>query len=309
MIHKKIIASSLKLKPVNGFINFTKNISLPGFDHIPVFDVILFFGRAIKNGAITTRASSLAFNFFLAIFPGLIFLFTLIPYIPIDSFQEELFRLLKEILPYNAFEATQSTILDIINQPRGGLLSFGFGVTIYFATNGIMAMIKGFNNSYYDIETRSPVMQRIVAFILVIILTLLLMIAVTLIISSSAILNYLVLKGFISDSLTLILLELGKWSIILGLLFFCFSFLYYFAPNKKSKFRFISAGSTLATLLSILTSLGFAFYVNNFGTYNKLYGSIGTLMVILLWIHFNSIILLAGFELNASIDNAKKNNS
>lgn len=305
-MERKIYYAFLKFKPFAFLIGKSKILSLPGFDGLPLFDVIKFFGLAIIRGSIPTRASSLAFNFFLAIFPGLIFLFTLIPYIPIDNFQAELLQLLKEILPYNAFEATESTIEDIINRPRGDLLSFGFIIAVYFATNGVMAMITGFNNSYFDIETRSPLMQRVVALILVLILTVLLLTAISLIIFSGAALNYMVSKGFINDSLTIILLEMGKWLIILGLLFFCFSFLYYYAPSKKSKFKFISAGSTLATILSIVTSIGFAYYVNNFGQYNKLYGSIGTLMVIMLWIHFNSIILLAGFDLNASIDNARK---
>ncbi len=303
---KRILYGTIKLKPVWKTIDYSKKITFPGLDGLPIYNVIIFFSRAIKGGDITNRASSLSFNFFLAIFPGVIFLFTLIPYIPIDNFQAELLQLLKEILPSNAYEATQSTIDDILNQPRGGLLSFGFIITIYFAMNGVIAMIKGFNNSYYEIETRGFLMQHVVAFILVFILTILLLTAVALIIFSSIALNYFVAKGIIGDTSIIILLEAGKWLIILALLFLCFSFLYYFAPSKKSKFRFISAGSTFATILSISTSLGFAFYVNNFGQYNKLYGSIGTLMVILLWIYFNSIILLAGFDLNASIENAKK---
>lgn len=302
----RFFQSTLKIKPIWKLVDFSKKLTLPGFNSIPLFDVLVFFSRALKRGEITNRASSLSFNFFLAIFPGVIFLFTLIPYIPIDNFQEELLELLKEILPSNAYEAAHTTIDDILNQPRGGLLSFGFIITIYFAMNGVIAMIKGFNNSYYEIETRGFVMQHVVALILVIILTTLILTAVSLMIFSGTLLNYLVVKNIVSDSLTITLLEIGKWLIILILLFLSFSFLYYFAPSKKSKFRFISAGSTFATILSINTSLGFAFYVNNFGQYNKLYGSIGTLMVILLWIYFNSIILLAGFDLNASIENAKK---
>ena len=303
---QKIYKIILQWKPVVFVIELSKKIILPGFDGLPLYDVVVFFIKGIQKGSLTTRASSLAFNFFLAIFPGIIFLFSLIPYIPIDDFQDQLLSLMKDMLPYNAFQAMKSTIEDILMHQRRGLLSFGFILTFYFATNGVNAMINAFNSSYYSIETRSPLMQRLVSFILVFILTFLVLFSIALIVFSGLALDYLVEKGILQDAFTIYLLLIGKWLTIVGLFFFTFSFLYYYGPSRKSKFRFISPGSTLATILSIITSLGFAYYVNNFGQYNKLYGSIGTIVVVLLWLYFNSIILLLGFELNASIRNAKK---
>lgn len=295
-----------RFKPISATIDWSKNLILPGFDRVPLYHVIKFFLKGINKSSLTTRASALAFTFFLAIFPGLIFIFTLIPYIPIDDFQYQLLLLLKDILPYNAFESIKMTIEDLVTRQRGGLLSFGFVLAVYFATNGFNSMISAFNNSFHIEETRSPFMQFIVSLALVFIVTILILIAISLIIFSGITLDYLLEKGILKDSFHISLLQLGKWLIILALLFFCFSFMYYIGPSKKSKFRFISAGSTLSTILSIITSIGFAYYVNNFGQYNKLYGSIGTIIVILLWIQFNSLILLVGFELNASILNAKK---
>ena len=257
------------------------------------------------KGGITTRASSLAFNFFLALFPALIFFFTLIPYIPIPNFQEELLILIKQILPTDAFNAAQATILDIVNEQRGGLLSLTFFITLLFATNGIDSMIDGFNRTYHVIESRSWLRQRLVAFNLTIILALLFVIAIILIIFSEVVLNYLMRLGIIVDYFVYYLLLAGKWIILTALFLFTISFSFYYAPAKKKTFRFISAGSTLATILCLLTSLAFSFYVNNFGQYNKLYGSLGTLIVILLWIYFNSLVLIIGFELNASIERAR----
>lgn len=300
-IKKKILASA----PVQFILTLSKQLVIPGFEGMPLYDVSSFFFKGIQNGSITTRASSLAFKFFLAIFPSIIFLITLIPYIPIDDFQDQLLILLRDILPKNAYEATRETFEDLVKHQRGDLLSFGFFFALYLATDGIHAMISAFNKSNQSIETRSMWKIRGISVALVFILTFLILIAITLIVFSEVALDYLVSKHLLVDSFTISLLLIGKWLIILGLFFCAFSFLYYLGPDQKLKWKFISAGSTFATLLSIVASLCFSFYVNHFGNYNKLYGSIGTLIVIMLWIYFNAIIILLGFELNASIHSAK----
>lgn len=283
-------------------------IKLPFFDGEPLYDVAAFFWKGIVDGAISTRASAIAFNFILAMFPAIIFVFTLIPFIPIDNFQEQLLILLQSILPHDAFAAIQGTIEDIITQPRGGLLSFGFLAAFLFATNGIVSVISAFNGTIHAIETRSWINQYLVALILAIILTLLMTLSITLITLGQAVLNFLVREGLIQINLTYLLLG-GKWLIICALFFFSYAFLFYLAPARKTKFRFISAGGTLATILTILTTIGFSYYINNFGKYNILYGSIGTLVVVMLAIYFNALILLIGFELNVSIWHSRRNNS
>ncbi len=300
-IKKSFFASA----PIRFLLLLSRKLILPGFEGMPLFDVSSFFLKGVQNGSLTTRASSLAFKFFLAIFPSIIFLITLIPYIPIDNFQDQLLILLKDILPKNAFEATRETFEDLVKHQRGDLLSFGFLFALYLATDGIHAMISAFNKSNQSIETRSVWKIRGISLLLVFILTFLILIAIALIVFSGVALDYLVSKHLLQDSFTISLLLIGKWVVILGLFFCAFSFLYYLGPDQKLKWRFISAGSTFATVLSIIASLGFSFYVNHFGNYNKLYGSIGTLIVIMLWIYFNSIIILLGFELNASIHSAK----
>jgi len=295
----------LNSKPFLSLIEWSKKINFPGFDGLPLYYVAIFFLRAIQKEAITMRASSLAFNYLMAIFPAIIFLFTLIPYIPIENFQDEIFKLLQEVLPYNAFEATKSTIEDILKQQRGGLLSLGFVLSLYYSTNGIMAMMTAFNHSYSSTETRSEWQKRLIALGLIVILSTMVFAAVSLIIFGGTAINILIEYGWLKGPFTVILIQIGVWLIILLLFFFAYSFLYYFGPSKRMKYRFISAGSTLATLLTIISSIAFAYFVNNFGQYNKLYGSIGTLIVVMLWLYITSLVLLIGFELNASISRAR----
>jgi len=284
-------------------------IKLPFFDGEPLYDVAVFFWKSMVDGAISTRASAIAFNFILAIFPAIIFLFTLIPFIPIDNFQQELFKLLQSILPQNAFAAIQVTIEDILKTKRGGFLSFGFLAAFIFATNGIVSVIAAFNGTIHAIETRTWINQRFVALILAIILTLLMTISIALITVSQTIMNYMVENGYLQKNLTYYLLPGGKWLVICALIFFAYAFLFYLAPARKTKFKFISAGGTLATILTIITTIVFSYYINNFGKYNILYGSIGTLVVVMLSFYFNAFILLIGFELNVSIWRSRRDNS
>jgi len=301
-----VLAKVLELTLVRKFIIFLKSVYLPGFDKLPIYGVIVFFVKGLRDGALITRASSLAFKFFLAIFPSLIFLITLIPYVPIANFQDELLMLIHSFLPAGAYSATKDTLEDLIKNQNGGLLSFGFIFALYLATDGMHSVINAFNLSIHARESRNFFKIRGISIILIVILTLLLMFSIALIVFSEVLFSYLVRNNFVNDSFTFYFLLVGKWTITLSLFFFAFSFMYWLGPDSKNEFRFFSAGSTFATFLSIVISLGFAFYVNNFGNYNKLYGSIGTVMVVMLWMYFNAIVLLLGFELNASLQLARQ---
>ena len=278
-----------------------KKVSLPFFDGVPLYDVTLFFWRSIVDGSITTRASAIAFSFFVAFFPGLIFLFTLIPYIPIHNFQHELLAIIEQIVPDSTYDTINETVIDIVTQPRGGLLSVGFFLALIFATNGLASMMSAFDATIHSIYRRTWVSQRLTAILLLFILLVLLTVAIALLAGGQAFTNYLDDFDFFRDSFILHLLIFVKWVITIALFFFAYSFFYYMAPAKKTKWRFISAGGTLATILSIITLIGFGYYINNFSQYNKLYGSIGTLLIVLLLMYVMSLILLIGFELNASI--------
>lgn len=283
--------------PVRKAIYLSKKIVLPGFDGLPIYYVAKFFFKGLVEGALELKASAMAFKFFLAIFPTLIFLLTLIPYIPIDNFSYELLDILDEVLPEQGYEFLRDSLVSLITNSDGGLLSFGFIFAIYLATSGFDGMQNAFMESYNSTFHRNIIRTRMVSILMLCILTILVIIAIAAILFSEYMVNYVLEEGSTSS----VLLMIGKWLIITLLCFFGISTLYYFGGNRKMKWRFFSAGSTLATILVIIVSLAFGFYVDNFANYNKIYGSIGTIISLMLLIYINSFVLLIGFELNASI--------
>ena len=295
-IKQKILDS----KFVTRSLRLSKIIVLPGFDKLPIYYVAKFFITGLQKGLLATKASSMAFKFFMALFPTLIFLFSLIPYIPIPNFRTELLDVLEDVLPRSGYEFVQDSVISLVTDPDGSLLSFGFIFAIYLATNGIDSMLGAFEDSYNTTFKRGIVRQKLTSISLLFILTFLLVITISALIVAEYLVDYILADG----GFAAISLSIGKWIIMGGLCFFGISSIYYLGGNRKSKWRFFSAGSTLATFLVVAVSVGFGFYVDNFANYNKIYGSIGTIIVVMLWIYFNSLVLLIGFELNASIQQA-----
>lgn len=293
-------------KYLRQFVFIGQKIVLPGFEGVPLYRVLLNFFKALYDGALTARASAMAFSFFLALFPGIIFIFSLIPFLPIENVDGFILEQLEALLPKSAFELSKETIIDLANNQRGSLLSFGFLMMLLFTSNGINTMLEMFNHSVHTKEKRSFLNQWLVAIVLMLILLLLLIFSSILIVFYQVIVDYTIDLIKLKDEWVISLIELGRWLITFAFVYFSISFIYFLGPIGRTKWKFFSLGSTVATLLVILFSLGFAFYVNHFGTYNKFYGSIGTLMVIMLWIYFNSLVLLFGFELNASLARTKR---
>ncbi len=279
-----------------------KQFTLPGFDGVPLVTVLRFLYRELKSEGVVIRGSSIAFFFILSVFPGLIFLFTLIPYLPIKHFQTDLLLTIKDVINNpGAYQMIRSTVNDIVAIPHGNLLSFGFFFALYSAMTGVKALINAFDKTHTTFKRRNMLQNNWVALKLTVLIAILVIASITLIILEKSIFGWFfdVLK--IHDSTGVIFVNLLRYSIIIGLFFFTISFIYYYGPAVHKKWRFVSAGSTLATVLSILASIAFSYFVNNFGQYNKVYGSLGSIIVIMLWIYFNSIIMLIGFELNTAI--------
>jgi len=288
------------------YINTAKRVSIPGFDKIPVFNVLLFFYRGIRDGSVVIRAEAVAFNLVLALFPAVLFLFTLIPLVPVENFQTELLLLIQSLVPASSYGVIQKIIEDIITIKHGELLSLGFGMALIFATNGVVALIDSFNASIHVGETRTWLMQRFVSLVLVVILALLVALGVLLITMTHRLMDFMVAKDIMEQGWLYYLVNVGKWGVILAVFYFAYSFLYYWGPTKKSQYRFISAGASLATLLSILITVTFSFYIDHFSSYNALYGSIGTLPILMLMIFLFSLAIIIGFELNIGIVAARK---
>jgi len=287
-----------------------RKFTIPGFDGVPIVKVLRFFYFEIKKEGVTARASSVTFFFMLSIFPGLIFLFTLLPYLPIKNIHTQLLLTIKDVINNKeAYQMIRTTINDIANIPHQGLMSFGFIMAIYSAMSGVKALINAFDKAYeHTFIKRTVLHKNWVAFKLTFLIAILLIVSLTLIIAQNAVLEWFFQLLDIHNGFTRGVLNYVRYLIIMALFFFAISTIYYYGPGYKKKFQFISAGSTLATGLSILTSLAFSYFVNHFGQYNKIYGSIGSIIVIMLWMYFNAIILIIGFELNTSIALSKEAN-
>ncbi|NII82570.1 YihY/virulence factor BrkB family protein [Pedobacter riviphilus] len=296
----------LHLKLYSRFIEWTKGCILPGFSPLPLYTVATFFFREIGKDALVNKSSSLAYSFMLAIFPGIIFLFTLIPFIPIKGFQDQLLNLIQLVLPHNAFDAFETTLKDIIKKQNTGLLSFGFFSALFFATNGVKNLMKAFNKSSLIIETRGWIKQRLIALILTIIICFSIIICISAMALGEVLLNKINDELHLKDSFLIYTIKFTRWALLAILYFITISILYRYGPSHTKKWRLFSAGSWLATILAFLTIWGFSFYINHFASYNKVYGSIGTLIVVMIWLYLNSLILLIGFELNASVDVSKR---
>ena len=242
----------------------------------------------------------------LAIFTGIIFLFTLIPYIPIDNFQEQLLDFMETVMTENAFLTVESTFEDIIKNQNCGLLSIGFILATFFATNGISSLMLAFNKSSLVVESRSWGRQRLVAICLTLMIIIALIVGMTVFTLAGYVISYLRENIEVNAAFWSFVVTSSRWLILFGIYFCTVSVLYKFGPASSRKWKLFSPGAMLATILAILTFSGFAFYINNFNAYNKLYGSIGTLIVIMIWLYLNSLILLVGFELNASIALSKQ---
>ena len=277
-----------------------QTITLPLFDGLSLYDVAIFFWKGIYEGAVTSRAASISFSFFLALFPGVIFVFTLIPFIPIEGFQHELFRLMRDVLPPNSFDAAYSTITDILTIKRGDLLGITVAAALFFATNGTLALIGNFGQTIHRLNVRGFWSQYLAAFWLTLALALLLIGGIAVLA-----LGEVWIPTLIPGDNGIWLTALARWVVLLGLVLFAISLLFYYGPMRSAPWRFISPGALLATVLVWLTSYLFGIYVTDFSRYNQFYGSIGTLMIIQLWIYVNAIGLIIGFELNASMARAK----
>jgi membrane protein len=295
------------MKGVQKSIAFLKSIKPWGFQGLSLWYVASFFVEGITKGSLGTRAAAISFRLFMAFFPGIILLLSLIPHIPIENFQDNLFDSIRGFFPGDTFSLFESTLDDLINKKHNALLSIGFILTIYYASNSINAILLGFNESYHIEERGHPIVMRVASIVLIFVLGIMMITAVTLIIFSGTAFDYLHSKGIIGDRGYIPILNFAKWVISLFLIYAVISTLYNVGNGRKRRrWRFFNVGSTFATIFFILTSIGFAYFVNNFAQFNRLYGSLGTLMVLLMWLNFNSMIILMGFDLNTSISKAKR---
>jgi membrane protein len=289
---------------MNALQNFGKRVKIPGLEGMSLYDLLHMYALGIVRGALTSRAGGISYSFFMAVFPFMLFMLTLIPYIPIDGFQENFMNLIAEAFPPKTYDAVVPIFEDIAQNKYGGLLSFGFLVSIFLMTNGVNAVFGGFEYSYHVTEVRGVVRAYIISLGTSLLMSFFMILTVAVTILFKFGLDFLIVKGWLSEEF--LWLENVRYLFFIFMIFTTVSLLYYFGTKEGKQSSFFSVGAVLTTFLSFITFYIFGVYVVKFAKYNELYGSIGTLLVLMLFIWLNSIILLLGFELNASMTKLKK---
>ena len=300
----KIQRIFLTSTPLGFLLKKSKQLHLPGFEGLPLYDVLKFFSQQVKAQGLTERAAAISYNFIMALPPSLLFLFTLIPNLPFisrRSIKFQLHNLILDVIPAKGYNKGLIDFVDsFIDGNKIGLLSFGLLLSLFFASNAMMGLMRAFNKNYIGFQKRTGLQKRWIALGLTILIFGLLLAYLLLLIMQGALLKMIVQNNTIRE-----IILYTRWIFIVLLILFAIGFIFRYVPSVQKRWKFISPGVVLATMLSILASLGFSAFVNNFGRYNALYGSIGTIMMVMALIFINSLALIIGFELNVSIRSLK----
>lgn len=295
-----------KIPVIRNIMYGAKRVKLPFLEGLSLYDLLEIYMIGIVEGAITYRAGAVAFSFFMALFPFALFILNLIPYIPIEGFQQDFLKFLEDSVPPNTYEAIASIINDILNNSYQGLLSSGFLLSIFLMANGLNAILGGFESSHHVIIKRGFLRQYVVALGMSVILSILLLVTVATTVIFEVFIQTTKLDNVFNNTIHII--ELSRYGFLILMILFTSSILLKFGTKESKKTSFISIGSVFTTILIILSSYIFGIWVVKFSQYNELYGSIGTLLIMMFYIWLNCMVLLLGFELNTSISRLKRRN-
>ncbi len=300
----KILHKTKTLPVIRHLIDLLKWIKLPLLKGLSLYDLLKLYGNGIIQGDLSYRASSIAFSFFMALFPFMLFILNLIPFIPIQGFQDDFMQFVAQGVPPRTYQAIATIINDILHNSHSGLLSTGFILSIFLSANGINAVLSGFENSKNISVKRAYFRQYLVSLLMSLGLSVLLIVTISAIVFFEVLIQKTILQDVLSDQISLIVI--GRYAFVILMILMATSVLFKFGIKRDKNRAFITVGSIFTTILIILTSYGFGIWVVKFSKYNELYGSIGTLLIMMFYIWINCMILLLGFELNAIIN--KHNN-
>ena len=294
-----------KIPVVKQLVSLTKAIKLKTLEGLTLYDILEMYVLGIFKGAFSYRASAIAFSFFMALFPFALFILNLIPFIPLENFQADFLEFVENGVPPNTYDAIEAILKDIMGTSHQGLLSSGFILSILLMTNGINAILGGFEMSTHITITRSFFRQYFISLAISLTLSFILIITVAAIVVAEIVIQKYNAIGFLDN---VYLIEWSRYGFIILMILITTSILYKFGAKETSGIAFISYGAVFTTILIILSSYIFGIYVTKFAKYNELYGSIGTLLVLMFYIWINCMVLLLGFELNATISKLKRKN-
>ncbi len=306
---ERIARRALYSRPFRQLIRWMRRVVLPGFEGFDLYQILRFFVSALAQGRIITRASAISFKLFLAFFPAVIVLLTLIPYIPIPDFQARLLDAFRQMMPVEVFRFIESTLHDLLVKKHGTLLSVSFITGLYLASNSIDAILEGFSGSTNLSNWHSAFKQRILSLGLLLVLTVLLVVAIPVFSLTDLLLSRLLELSILTSTLEVYVLLAAKWGLSILLVMTSVSLLYTAGDPAARRFKAFTPGSILAVFLILLISQGLAYVFSNITDYNALYGSIGAILAVQLWIYFNMIAVLVGYELNISIARALRQHS
>ena len=293
-----------KIPLVRNLMHVLKKMKMPGLGGFSFYDLLEMYFRGIIEGAFSYHASAVAFSFFMALFPFALFILNLIPYIPIEGFQNDFLEFVREGVPPNTYDAIANIVNDILNNSHSGLVSSGFLLSIFLMANGINGILGGFESSKHVLEKRGFLNQYFVALGISITLSILLLLTVAIIVVFEVVIQKTTIQDVLSEQIPLIIL--GRYIFVILMVLITTSILLRYGTKQSHKPPFISIGSVFTTILIIVSSYFFGIWVLRFSKYNELYGSIGTLLIMMFYIWINCMILLLGFELNATIHKLKK---
>ena len=294
-----------KIPVVKQLVAITKAIKLKSLEGLSLYDILELYVLGIFKGAFSYRASSIAFSFFMALFPFALFILNLIPFIPLENFQADFLEFVEEGVPPNTYDAIEAILRDIMETSHQGLLSSGFILSILLMTNGINAILGGFEMSAHITITRGFFRQYFISLAISLVLSMILLITVAAIVIAEVMIQKINIRGYVAD---VSVIEWSRYGFILLMILITTSILYKFGAKETSSIAFISYGAVFTTILIVISSYIFGIYVTKFAKYNELYGSIGTLLVLMFYIWINCMVLLLGFELNATISKLKRKN-
>ena len=283
-----------------------KKVKLPWLEGLTLYDLLEHYGIGVAEGALSNRAGSIAFSFFMALFPFALFILNLIPYIPIEGFQADFLKFVEDGVPPNTFYAISNIVNDILHNSHSGLLSSGFLLSIFLMANGLNAILGGFQNSKHVLVKRGFFQQYLIAIGMSLLLSVLLIVTVATIVVFEVFIQKLTAREFLNEQIPLVVL--GRYVFLILMILITTSILFKFGTKHDKTRSFISIGSVFTTIFTIIISYFFGIWVIRFSQYNELYGSIGTLLIVMFYIWINCMILLLGFELNATITKLKRKN-
>ena len=302
---EKYVNKAIALKDKT--ISWLKSITFPGFHGKPMYDVLWYFINGFSKGYLTDRAAAVAFNVFLALFPAIMVLFTFIPYMPLEGVQTMIEETIQALVPENIAGRVVGTINEIMSRQHNTLMSLGIIMAFFFSSGAVRAFFRGFDMGVNHIGKMSIIRMYGGGLLTTLILGALLITSIALIIIGNDVLPWFFNKIHFYNSLVIALINIGRWLLTVFVLLVAIAILYYFGnPHKDRKFRLFTPGTIMFTLLFIIGTIGFNYYIVNFSKYNALYGSIGGLIIFMMWMYVNCIIVLIGYELDASIFLAEK---